>query len=573
LMHDEGSTLTEEQTADDSNVDCDYNYIDDESYGNTDSSGSSSSGSSSSSSSSGYSSSSSVSSYQRRGILHEHDDDKDNSIADDVSIVREKHNDNGNNAIENFRGDGSTASLTTAIETSFETMQSTSSMDSRIEMDEVDASHKPHKRNRKVQAEHDEDEGAFRYSTDKNAPQGLDIVARLLSGAKEISLDADSVMASGNTPVHKVARHISEALAQTSCLHRVSFCGPWRSTYKDRVVLEILFDGLLENNSVHTMILRDNPSFDWHAGYAFGTMLKAHGRIQKLDIVHCRFAGSGWNALFLGLQHSTSVKRLSIEECNNLSSEHIDGISSTIRYLGIEHLRLSKVRLHKIDIENFSVLLRAIQQTKSLKEVDLSNNQLGDFPRAIMLLSKCLSGDPVWISSSLSDSDGDDGHLPLHYQHHIEKLVLVDCGISQKSSIRTLANALDSTQAKLDHNQNEHPLVLNTIDLSQNRFGNGGARILQKLIEANPKIINLGMVGCDTSASHLKTLADRLRYNNSFLQKIGLSSTVSLAILDSVSAVENVFGGKNSNNASDATAIEGSSHGSIVGPSRICGGC
>jgi len=482
---------------DDDGVDCDYNYIDDESYDNS-TYGNSSSSSSSSGSSSGSDSDRGNTRYE---IDHNHDDD-------------------------------STASLTTEIEDSFDTGR---------------ASHE----SRTLDEDADE---AFQYPKD-SAPQGLDIVAKLLSGAKEIFLDASCATGSAKTPAHEVARHISEALAQTTTLQKLSFCGPWRGkSVKSRLVLEILFDGLLDNTSVHTVVLRDNPSFDRYAGYAFGTMLKAHGRLQKLEIVHCRFLGSGWNSLLLGLQHSSSVKKLSVEDCNNLSSDEIDGISSTIQFLHLESLRLCKIQLHKINIENLSFLLRAIQQTKSLKEVDLSRNNLGGVPRAILLLTKCLSGDPVWIGS---ERNGTDDHLPPKYHHHIEKLVLVDCGISQKSSVKILARALDSTQAKLSAEGNEHPLVLTALDLSKNRFGNGGARILQKLIEANPKITTLGMVGCDTGASHLKTMADRLRYNNSFLQKIGLGSDVSLAILDSVTAVERVFGGRKTTATGTAAVAEG----------------
>jgi hypothetical protein len=524
MMFDESVESAFSSNADD-DVDCDYNYIDDESYGNT-SSSSSSSGSSYSSNSSDSSAS------ERRGIRHERNFG-DDTVNDSVDV-----------------DDSVTASLSIDIESSFDTERSGSLDDSRAlhDLNEIES------KDGENESEDDENEReAFRYNHPRGSsppPQGLDIVARLLSGAKEITLDASSITnksgSSGkNTPVHEVARHVSDALAQTTCLQKLSFCGSWKGeSSKARLVLEILFDGLLENTSVHTIILRDNFAFDRYAGYAFGTLLKAHshGRLQTLEILHCKFVGSGWNSLLLGLQHSSSIKKLYVEDCNNLSSEDIDGITSTIQYLNIESLRLRKVKLHKVHIENLSFLLRAIQQTKTLKEVDLSGNNLGGAPRAILLLSKCLSGDPVWIRGS-SGVDSDDDRLPSNYQHHIEKLILYDCGISEKSSIRTLAMALDSTLTKLDVNNNEQRLVLHTLDMSQNQFGNSGARILEKLLEGNPLITTLGMVGCGVGASHLKTVSDRLRYNNSFLQKIGLSSGVSLAILDSVSAVEHVFAG------------------------------
>jgi Ran GTPase-activating protein (RanGAP) involved in mRNA processing and transport len=538
MMFDESVDTSAFSSNADDTVDYDYNYIDDESYGNTSSSSSSSSGSS-------YSSDSSASE-SRRGIHHER-----NYGGDTVD-------------------DSVTASLSIDVESSFGTERSGSMDDSRA-LHEYE--HKVGESQSQSESQYDDHqrESEFRYHNQRGGsppPQGLDIVARLLSGAKEISLDASSITNKGSssgksTPVHEVARHLSDALAQTTSLQKLSFCGMWKGeSSKLRLVLEILFDGLLENTSVHTIILRDNFAFDRYAGYAFGTLLKAHshGRLQTLEILHCKFVGSGWNSLLMGLQHSSSIKKLYIEDFKNLSSEDIDGITSTIQYLNIESLRLRKVKLHKVHIENLSFLLRAIQQTKTLKEVDLSGNSLGSTPGAIQLLSKCLSGDPVWVRGG---GDSDDDRLPSNYQHHIEKLMLYDCGITEKSSIRTLVMALDSTLTMLDVNNNEMPLVLHTLDLSQNQFGNSGARIVEKLLEGNPLITTLGMVGCGVGASHLKTVSDRLRYNNSFLQKIGLSSGVSLAILDSVSAVEHVFAG------GARKAVSGAGVGSGAGTTNV----
>jgi len=495
-------------------VDYDYNYIDDESYGDT-----------SSSSSSSYASSSESST-----------DAGDDSDSED--------------------SDESTASLTDEVESSF---------------DAAGNEDKPF----------DHDDKSDTYRPDRSVPRGLDIVAHLLSGATEITLDAHSITNPGSktASAQTVARHVAEALAQTHSLQKVSFCGPWKGqSNKTRLVLEILFDGLLSNSSVHTLVLKDNHCLDRYAGYAFGTFLKAHNanggsRLQKLEIVHCNFLGSGWNSLFLGLQHSTTIKRLSVVDCANLSSDDFDCITSTIQYLSLEQLKLCNINLHKSNIENLSFLFRAIQQTKTLKDVDLSRNNLGGAPRAILLLSRCLAGDPVWIESSSKESE----YLPFNYHHHIEKLILVDCGISDKASIRTLAKAMDSTLAKLDANNNEHPLVLNSVDLGKNAFGNSGAKILLKLLENSASITTMGMIGCGVSAKNLKIITDRLRYNNSFLQKLGLSSGVSLAILDSMSAVENVFNGRKSpiERTESIAMAEEENDSDLEASSRMsaCGGC
>jgi outer membrane biosynthesis protein TonB/Ran GTPase-activating protein (RanGAP) involved in mRNA processing and transport len=531
---------------DEDDIDYNHNYIDDESYGNTSYSDSSSS-----------SSSSSEDSYDgRRGIHNERDFESDNSESDDES--------------------GSTASLTDEVGDSFETPDKSGSSSfenasSKEPIDDDDAEIDDGEDGDREILQHHSRGGS---SSGASTPQGLDIVAKLFEGAREIALDTSSITSSGKTTAVEVARHVADALSQTTALQKLSFCGAWKGqTSKERVVLEILFDGLLENTSVHTLELRDNHCFDRYAGYAFGTLLKTHatGRLQKLEILRCKFVGSGWNSLLLGLQHSSSLKKLSVESCNNLSSDDIDGITSTIQYLNLECLRLCKVGLHAMHMDNVSFLLRAIQKTKTLRVLDLSKNNLGGVPRAILLLSRCLSGDAVGI-----EKGDEDDNLPINYSHHIEKLILVDCGISEKSAMRTLVKALDSTLAKLDANNNEHPLVLTSLDLSKNKFGNGGAKIVKKLLENNPGITSLGMVGCDVSASHLKTVADQLRYNNSFLKNLGLSSGVSLAILDSVSAVEKVFAGQNASSNKTAHMVmeaDDSDHDAANRVGGACGSC
>jgi len=282
MMFDDSvaSTNNEEDT-----VDYDYNYIDDESYGNT--------SNSSSGSSSSYSS---RFSFDRKDRNHQ---DKNGNDSEFSTSTTSRSNDTGDHYDD--------AALSRE--------------------DERD-------RSNSMYDEEDKSE-AFRYAQE-DFPQGLDIVAQLLAGKKEICLKASAVITdtSGkNTPIHEIARHVSEAIAQTSYLQKISFCGPWRGdSDKARVVLEILFDGLVGNSTVHTVVFRDNPCFDRYAGYAFGTMLRANslGQIRKLEILRCKFVGSGWNSMFLGLQHSSSIKMLSVENCKNLTSDSIDAISSTL---------------------------------------------------------------------------------------------------------------------------------------------------------------------------------------------------------------------------------------------------
>eukprot|EP00536_Pseudo-nitzschia_multiseries_P003509 jgi/Psemu1/302011/fgenesh1_kg.55_\ len=98
----------------------------------------------------------------------------------------------------------------------------------------------------------------------------------------------------------------------------------------------------------------------------------------------------------------------------------------------------------------------------------------------------------------------------------------------------------------------DNPIVLSAMEVSGNQFGSAGAKVLQDWIKDHPNVKSLGMLSCNVGAKYLKIIKDQLRYNNSFLQTIGLSSDFSLAILDSVSTMENVFGNRNGGAASSA---------------------
>jgi len=176
------------------------------------------------------------------------------------------------------------------------------------------------------------------------------------------------------------------------------------------------------------------------------------------------------------------------------------------------------------------------------------------------MLAQCLAGDPIHakdmgnVKKPPNNMNNNNMNMSSNQHPHIERLTLVDCGITRTSCVKTLTNAL-SEQPQSQQKSSMIPKVLTTLDVSRNKFGDGGAKLLQKLTETNPKITSLGMVGCNVNnATYLKTMADRLRYNNSFLQKMGFSSNVSLAILDSVSTMEHVFGsGSGSGSTSKTT--------------------
>mmetsp|Transcript_8421 Transcript_8421/g.24904 ORF Transcript_8421/g.24904 Transcript_8421/m.24904 type:complete len:932 (-) Transcript_8421:1600-4395(-) len=442
--------------------------------------------------------------------------------------------------------------------------------------------------------DYDDDDDEFVARRDAAASlaskAGLEVVAQLLAGATtEIVLDAGSIASCPMTlqQARKVARPIAEALAKTKTLLTLILRGPWnnsaknstsrnRSTLHDSifkarntVLQQILKEGLKRNTSVTTLVIRSNKSLDRYAGSIFGDLFRTHSKLARLELQNCSWGNvqhsSGWNCLLLGLQHSKSIKSISLEG-TGLSASDLDGISLTIKYLELVSVRLVGVNLHTIDDpESLVLFFRTVQETTSIRELELSRNLLGGGGHPLRLLCKSLSGDSVELyrdrnrnqltSSEMmnaEDPDEDD-----EIQHHIEKLTLVDCGISRTSDVKMLTRALTTDDLR------DNPIALSVLEVSGNQFGNAGAKVALDWVSAHPNIKTLGMLSCNVGAKYLKIIKDQLRYNNSFLQTIGLSSDFSLAILDSVSTMEHVFGGNRSGNAAvTSTSTAGLNHSS-----------
>jgi len=194
-----------------------------------------------------------------------------------------------------------------------------------------------------------------------------------------------------------------------------------------------------------------------------------------------------------------------------------------------------------------------------LTELDLSYNFLG--LAGIQLLVQCLR---VQRPSSSSQDNTKNNHHHYqkilssnHYHHHghghhqqqqqhIRTLKLIHCGITNGSTVKILMNALmDNT-------------TLTTLNVSHNNFGNRGARQCLALLKRNHSITSLEMIGCCTgggvsgsddggnvrkssessSLQLLMEIQNQLRYNNSFFKTLGVSTDVSLAVMDSWTAVE-----------------------------------
>jgi len=498
-------------------------------------------------------------------------------------------------------------------------------------------------------------------------PTGLAIVSSLLKGATDITLDSSSILTSSNdsgtdddainptdtdtdakTDINRgmmiqTATLIADALIETSYVRTITFSGSWSSSSSETTkqdnqnnnddngtgtivhdVLNKLLDGVLQNTSATTLILKDIHDFDRTIGCAFGSFLtrsshnasnnNTNTTITKVILSNCTFQQSGFQAFVISLQHSmNTVTSLNVVDCSNFTTNDLDCISTTLVNTTIlyntyrnntdrkinkmissmmspvlQSLKLSNINFHCLDMASVQYFFRAIQDATYITELDLSNNILGGTstsgqPGLIPLLARCLAGTGTITNSKQRQ------------QQHIERLILVDCSITRPSCLRQITNAImmrsnddsdddsdednsaDDTNTqqqqhkdKTDTANNNNDKVLpggsssniTYVDVSRNKFGNDGAKLLHELVVTNKSVTTLRMKHCSVGKYHMKLISDTLRINNNpFFYKLGISPDISLAILDSVNTMGNVvFGNKtnvNSSSNSVATSVTG----------------
>jgi hypothetical protein len=262
-----------------------------------------------------------------------------------------------------------------------------------------------------------------------------------------------------------------------------------------------LLKALEFNDTIASLCLRNIPVCRYVAT-ALSTYFSKTPSLIKLQLNKCPFVESGLALLFMGLQHCSTLSTLSVDTCN-LGGYSVDVVAATIPLLELSSVQLQQTSLRPPGLE---FLLRNMQRVNSLKCVDLSRNDVIGTKEGIRLLVDALELIPL------------------------QRLILQDCDL-QRPAVKTLCQEALHTHPKLRF-----------LDLSYNTdLDDRTAKYLCKLLDSNPKIVELSLKGCGKiSRIMLSEMSDKLRYNNSFLKTIGFSSDVSLAILDSMQLLKNI---------------------------------
>ena len=334
---------------------------------------------------------------------------------------------------------------------------------------------------------------------------------------------------------------------------------------------------IADSPNLHTLILRDCQIDRMMASYLSKALSKkalvartsmigsTFTSIKSIEIENCDFERSSCSMaiLFMGIQHCAGQ----IQELTMINSSNCVGFISDIVFASLPLLKLRTLCLVNMDLSanDIDFLYPNLMATlPTLKELNLSQTTilsrdwsclkhllecvasphsniekltLADCqftPVSMKLFPLILGGksspssDVASPSSTGSQSSGSTNSSP-----------------TRNTSILTMitpgATAGQSPEKPKQHQDQQHQhqrvtRVLKSIDLSDNPdIEEKGCKYLLQLLKNCPNItgVNIRNCGC-LSKSILAALDDKLRYNNSFLQKIGFSSDVSLAILDSV---------------------------------------
>eukprot|EP00985_Skeletonema_marinoi_P026707 scaffold20941_cov143-Skeletonema_marinoi.AAC.6 len=294
-------------------------------------------------------------------------------------------------------------------------------------------------------------------------------------------------------------------------------------------VLSTLLSGIKENTSIESIEIEDTD-ISHELANSLSQLCARKQSLKNIAMIQCQFIGSGLAILFLGMQHSQSIRNVIFQSCDlgnqgdgggglqpPSSSFNVEIIASALPLMNLTSLSLVDVNFPTEECLHY--LLENVEHAKELKLLDLSQNKLDE--RSIALLSKSINR-----------------------QNQISRLVLSSCSLDNVC-MKELAIGL----------RGYDPLT--NLDVSKNKnVGDRGALLIQDLLKGNSKIMNLNVSGCSFSETSLDALEAALRYNNSFL-KTFVSVSTGQQIFDVVDALANLgVGGEEDDDDEDEISVE-----------------
>ncbi|XP_067260689.1 ribonuclease inhibitor-like isoform X2 [Chanodichthys erythropterus] len=245
-----------------------------------------------------------------------------------------------------------------------------------------------------------------------------------------------------------------------------------------------LTSALRSNSHLRELDLSDNKIGGEGLTLLSDGLKDLHCKLEKLTLFDCNITTEGCAALTSALRSNSHLREVDLSE-NKIGDEGLTLLSDGLKY---PHCKLEKLKLYDCNIadEGCAALTSALRSDSHLRELNLSDNKIGD--EGLTLLSDGLK----------------DPHCKL------EKLTLYDCNITSEGCA-----ALTSVLRLNSH--------LKELGLSQNKIGDEGLMLLSDgLKDPHCKLENLWLYDCNITTESCAALASALRLN-SHLREMNLS--------------------------------------------------
>ncbi|XP_036416276.1 uncharacterized protein LOC118800198 [Colossoma macropomum] len=289
-----------------------------------------------------------------------------------------------------------------------------------------------------------------------------------------------------NNKVHDAGVELlSAGLKSSHCkleILRLSMC---KLSEQSCVALQSVLQS--ENSSLKELDLSNNDLLDSGLELLSAGLRSSYCKLEILRLAMCKFSKQSCDTLQSVLQSETScLKELDLSN-NDLQDSGVELLSAGLKssHCKLEFLRLSLCSLGIISCENLQSVLK---QKISLKELDLSNNDLQD--AGVTLLS-------TGLKSS---------------QCKLQILRLALCNLGKKAC-ENLGQDL-----KLENTS------LKELDLSNNDLQDAGVELLSAGLESSHcKLETLRLSGCMITDKGCSSLASALSSNTSHLKELDLT--------------------------------------------------
>uniref|UniRef100_A0A673HRW7 Uncharacterized protein n=1 Tax=Sinocyclocheilus rhinocerous TaxID=307959 RepID=A0A673HRW7_9TELE len=242
---------------------------------------------------------------------------------------------------------------------------------------------------------------------------------------------------------------------------------------------------------------------DLDGGKLSALFMDSHSKLEKIKLNNCRLTEKSCSVLATVLSSKTILKEMNLNNSRLLDSgvkEICEGLKNSVCELKI--LKLCDCGLTD---ESCSALATVLRSNSSLKELDLSNNNLLD--SGVKKLQNGLENTNCTLEN-LSKL-----HRP-YLSDHFKLLFsrLSNCGISEEG-YKALASALRS-----------NPSHLIELDLTGNDPGQSGVKELNDLLQdPNCQLKTLSLWDCSITEKQCLILTSALKSNPSHLRELDLS--------------------------------------------------